>query len=250
MAWKDELNNAKKIFKNGTLKEKTGYIFDYYKWHIIFIIFIIHFIGSMIYNNATAKDYVLQGLFLNPLASVETAAELEEDFIEKHPIDTSSEDVFFDSSLYFSTDNADAANSYQALQILSTRVAAGEIDFIVADDITLTDLSYNGYFSDLTEVLSDEQIKKYEPYFLYYDRVILEELNSIDYTTEELPETVLPDSSKPELMDEPVPVMINITASEKISVLYPNSKNKYAIAFVANSSHTEKSLELLNYLTQ
>lgn len=248
MAWKDELNNAKKVFKNGTTRDKVEYIWEYYKLHILVVVFVVYFIGSVIYNNVTAKEYVLQGIFLNTLVESETVLEMEQDFIEAYPIDTSSEEVFFDASMYYSDDSDAMETSYQTIQVLATRVAAGEIDFMVADVATLYDFAYDQYFAELSEILSEEQLKDYEPYLLYYDKAVLKELSNIDYTAEVIPEIALPDPSKPELMEEPVPVMIDVSFSEKISALYPVSKETYAFAFVVNGMHKEKAVELLEYL--
>lgn len=248
MAWKDELNNAKKVFHNGTTKEKVVYIWEYYKLHIFAIVFVVCFIGSVIYNNVTAKEYVLQGIFLNTLVESETVSEMEQDFIEAYPIDTSSEEVFFDASMYYSDDSDAMETSYQTMQVLATRVAAREIDFMAADVATLYNFAYDQYFAELPEILSEEQLEAYEPYFLYYDKAVLEELSNIDYTAEVIPEIALPDPSKPELMEEPVPVMIDVSSSEKISTLYPASTKKYAFAFVVNGKHDEKTAELLEYL--
>lgn len=202
----------------------------------------------MIYNNVTAKDYVLQGMFFNTLAESETVLEMEQDFIEAYPIDTSSEEVFFDASMYYSDDSDVMETSYQTIQVLAARVAAREIDFMVADVATLYDFAYDQYFAEIPEILSEEQLKAYEPYFLYYDKAVLEELSNIDYTAEVIPEIALPDPSKPELMEEPVPVMIDVSSGEKISTLYPASTKKYAFAFVVNGKHDEKTAELLEYL--
>ena len=103
----------------------------------------VYFIGSVIYNNVTAKDYVLQGIFLNTLAESEKVLEMEQDFIETYPIDTSSEEVFLDASMHYSDDSGAMETSYQTIQVLATRVAAGEIDFMVADVATLYDLAHN-----------------------------------------------------------------------------------------------------------
>ena len=248
MAWKDELNNAKKVFKNGTTRDKVEYIWEYYKWHILAVVFVVYFIGSMVYNNVTTKDYVLQGMFLNTLAESEIVLEMEQDFIETYPIDTSSEEVFFDASMYYSDEGDAMGTSYQTIQVLTTKIAAGEIDFMVADAATLYDFAYNQYFAELPKILSEEQLKAYEPYILYYDKAVLEELSNIDYIGKEVSEILLPDPSKPEQMENPVPVMIDVSSSEKIFNLYPVSSESYAFAFVANGMHMEKSVELLEYL--
>lgn len=248
MAWKDELNNAKKVFENGTTKDKIEYIWEYYKWHIFIVLFVVYLMGSMIYNNVTEKDYVLQGIFLNTLTKSETVLEMEQDFIEAYPIDMLSEEIFFDASMHYSDDSDAIETSYQTIQVLSSRIAAETIDFMVADTATLYDFSYDQYLTDLTEVLSEEQLKDYEEYLLYYDKAVLKELNNIDYAVEEFPEIELPDPANPELMKEPVPVMIDVSSSEKISTLYPVSIKNYAFAFVINGVHKEKAVEFLEYL--
>lgn len=250
MSWKADLEQAKHIFKTGTPKEKAEYIWDYYKIPIIVILVLIYLIINIVHSQLTAKDYVLQGLFLNTLTEAEAVQELEDGFLEAYPIDQDKEDVFLDTSIYYlpDSDQASLDTSYQAIQVLSVRVAAGEIDSMAAETEILTDFAYDGYFSDLSEVLSDEQYRKYEPYFLYYDKAVMEELSDVDYTLEEADAVILPDPAKPELMEEPVPVMIDITECEKLSLLYPNSAKNYAFALIVNGPHTEKALELLEYL--
>lgn len=250
MAWKDELDNAKKIFKTGTLKEKLEYIFDYYKWHILILIFVIYAIGNIIYTNVTAKESVLQGIFLNTIVEESSSLELEQEFLAKYPIDSSSEEIFFDTSLYYvsDADSTYSETSHQTIQVLSVRIAAGEIDFVVSDLENIYTLVYNQYFFELPEVLNKKQLEKYEPYFLYYDKALLEELNNIDFTEKKQPEIVYPDPSKPELMKDPVPILIDIDTSERLSGIYPNSYLDYGMAFVVNSANTEKSLEFLDFL--
>ena len=34
-------NNAKKVLKNGTCKEKLSYFWEYYKWHFIGLVLVI-----------------------------------------------------------------------------------------------------------------------------------------------------------------------------------------------------------------
>ena len=127
-------------------------------------------------------------------------------------------------------------------------VGAGDADFIVANDFVLTEFAYNEYFFDLSEILTHEQMKIYQPYFLYYDKSVLDEINNIDYTAKTMPIISLPNPSRPDLMEEPIPVMIDITSSEKISVLYPNSNESYAMGFIANGKNNKKALNFLKYL--
>lgn len=250
MSWKEDLAQAKHIFKTGTPKEKAEYIWDYYKIPILVILILIYLIGNIVHSRLTAKEYVLQGLFLNTLTEAEAVQELEDGFLEVYPIDQDKEDIFLDTSIYYlpDSDQVSLDTSYQAIQVLSVKVAAGEIDFMATETPVLTEFAYDGYFYDLSEVLSNEQYTKYEPYLLYYDKAVMRELSNVDYTLEEAESVILPDPAKPELMKEPVPVMINITGSEKLSFLYPNTAKDYSFALIVNGSHTEKALELLEYL--
>ena len=248
MSWKNELENTKKIFRTGTKKQKLEYIWDYYKWHILVTVLVLCFIRQTLYTNTTAKTYVLQGVFLNNTADSDDIYELENDFLQKFPIDSSKEAVFFDSSLFYipSGNNEVAVSSYETIQVLMARMSAGDVDFMLGDTSTLIEFAYNQYFYDLSDVLSDEQYKKYEPYFLYFDKELVELLNNSDPLDYE--KVSFPDPSKPELMQEPVQIMIDITLADKISKIYPYSSNDYSMAFVIDGINSEKAIEFLEYL--
>lgn len=248
MAWKDDMKNAKIIFKTGTTRQKLEYIWDYYKIHIMLFVFILFFIVFFIYTNVTTKDTVLQGFFLNPLAKADTIQEFKDDYLVLYPIDNSKEDIIFDTSIYYLSNDSTDTTSYQSLQVLTTRIAAGEIDFIIADNAILNNFSYNEYFCNLFEILTEDQVKKYEPYFLYYDLAVLEKINNIDFTSEEYIEIAVPDPSKPELMEQPVPVMIDVSKSDQLSTLYLGSSKNNALAFFSNSEHIGKALEFLEFI--
>lgn len=250
MSWKEEINNTKKILKEGTASQKLEYIWDYYKLPILLFLFTLLFIGSFVHAKVTAKEYVLQGMFLNSVAEIDTAEQFKQDYLANCPIDPSEEDVFFDTSIYYSNDSSADTTSYQSMQVISARIAAGEIDFMVAEDSILTNFSYNGYFYDLREVLSEEQVQKYEPYFLYYDLAVAKKLNETDFLSEEYEPIILPDPAKPELMEQPIPVMINVSSCPKIDSLYAGTGKEKVFVFVANGKHPQKTLEFLDYLME
>lgn len=250
MSWKEEINNTKKVLKEGTASQKLEYIWDYYKLPILLFLVAILFIGSFVHAKVTAKEYILQGMFLNSIAEVDTVDRFEQDYLANCPIDLSKEDVFFDTSIYYSTDNNTDTTSYQSIQLINARIAAGEIDFMVAENSILTGFSYNGYFYDLSEVLSEEQFQKYEPYFLYYDLSVAEKLNETDFTSEEYEQITLPDPAEPELMEQPIPVMIDVSSCPEIDSLYTGTGKGKALVFVANGKHPQKTLEFLDYLME
>ena len=247
MAWKDTLKNAKEVFKKGTAKEKISYLWYYFKWHFIVLIIIIAMAGDLIYTNITAKEHVLQGMFLNVLAQQDISAELEQDYLSKYPIDIGTQDIFFDTSLYYtpSMDDANASTSYETIQIITARIIGGQADFIVGDAKTLTYLAYEGYYSELADVLTDEQYEKYKPYFLYYDRTYVEYLDSLNFDDTNI---IYPDPTRPDLMEDPVPLMVNVSESDILSDVYLNANNTYGLAVIANGANLENTLKFIDHL--
>ena len=253
MTWKNEFANAKKVFKHGTWKQKIEYIFDYYKWHIIAILSILLIIGSIIYTNNTEKNSVLNGMFLNTFAEAEVILELQNDFTTQFPINSSSEEIIFDSVFFYpsnETDHIDLASSYETTQLLVSKIAAGNIDFVVAETSVLNEFIYGEYCYALSEILSEEQIDTFSPYFLYCDKALLEQIANMDFTTEKLSDIDFPDPSKSGAMETPIPVMIDISDSPKVHMLYPNSTSTYALAFIINGHNSQKALDFLEYLMQ
>ena len=186
MSWRDDLNYAKNIFKTGTPKEKWEYFWDYYKWHTIVLVLAIGFLGNVIYSNVTAKDYVLQGFFFNTQGNEEAGTALGNDFLEAFPINSDKEDIFFATNYFLSvTDDAETLyNSYEVLQLITAKLAAKEIDFMVSDLATMNFLAYREFAAELSEILTAEQMEQYEPYFLYFDRAFMEKLNDTDTAVE------------------------------------------------------------------
>lgn len=158
MAWKDEVNNIKKVFEKGTCREKIGYLWEYYKWHLAVIIFVAVMFGDIIYSNVTAKDCVLRGIFLNAFSYEDKGAALEQNFLRVSPVDAEREKIVFDTNLYYSADknSSMAVSSYETLQALTVNITAGEIDFIIGDLESMNNLVYNQFFCNLSDVLSEE----------------------------------------------------------------------------------------------
>lgn len=252
MAVMDEFKKEREGLKNGTLKQKLSYFWDYYKWYVIIPAIIIAFVGYHIYTVITTPDTILNGIVLNTynVEEQEESLELLDGFYEAYEVDTEEYKADLNLSLnYIANDESGTAN-YESMQVLMTWTAAGTIDFICADKTALTELSYKDYFVDLREVLTEEQIAKYEPYFLYMDKGVSkkqqEAFENYDY------DTVIekPDCASPELMVEPVPVMIDMSQSEKLMTFYQENPETPAFAISVNAPNLERTLEFIEYLME
>ena len=233
----------KEVMKDMSPKEKLEYIWEYYKWHIIILIFLLFMFGNIFYTKLTSKDYVLRGQFMNTITESSEALQLEEAFLEKYPINPKSEQIYFGTSLFYMP-----GTDYHALEVLTAQIAAGNVDFIMADKATLDKFVYNEYFLDLSEILTEEQMQAYSDNILYYDQAFAEYLDTIDPLSKEEFEIVYPDSTKPELMEKPVPIMLGIDSIEKLYELYPTKDQQYALGFVVTGKNLEKATEFLEYV--
>lgn len=243
MAWTDSKNNMKEMFRKGTPKEIAAYIWCYYKWHICAVVFLLIVAVNILYANITEKEHVLQGFFLNALVEEETAEKLERDYLAVYPIDEGKEDINFDVSRYY-VPEIDKTSSYENLELVSVQMIAGSADFAVADHELMTQLAYSGLLCELSEVLPEVCMETYADCFLYYDRAIAEGMRNGD----DIPDTY-PDPDKPEEMEDPVPIMIDLSGSERVAEFYPMSKHSYAFGFGVQVSNPENARNLLAYLT-
>lgn len=247
MAWQDELTNAKKILRKGDLKEIVEYFWEYYKWPLLALLLIAMTFGSILHTKMTVKDCVLKGVILNVTGSETAGVELEQAFLTVSPIDPEQEEIVFDAGYYYSldSDSTTVQTTYQTLQMLSAQIAAGDIDFMIGDLESMNNLAYKQYYAELSEVLSVEQLERYAPYFLYYDRAFADELRNMDTIA-----AVYPDPKKPELMKEPMPMFIHVSGCRALQAVYPYAEGEYVIAFVLNGKNREKTLEFLDFLME
>lgn len=243
--------------KNGTRQEKLEYFWEYYKWHTIVGVVALIIVISSIYNVLTAKDLVMNGILLNCTPTLDSTKqdELILDFMAQQEINTKKNEISLNTSLYYSvydeedTDYSNSELTYTASQIMLVQVASGELDFITGDLETLTSIAYSDFFVDLTTVLTEEQLKLYEPYLYYLDQSVLDLMNEAKDSGESTKITI-PDVDKPETMKTPIPVLIDLSRCEDIKLFYSNMKEDkpVVIGFIVNSKHAELTGKFLDYL--
>ena len=251
MALMDEFKKEREtVLKNGTFKQKAIYIWEYYKWHIIVPILAIIAITSYIVNLVTAPDIIMNGVMLNihNIESAHPSETLLTDFYKEQKVDTKKEEITLNTNLHYATD--DATSNYESAQILVAWLAAGQLDFITGDVSALTDLAYKEYFTDLRDYLSDEQLEKYEPYFLYMDYDVYQKRSEAMSNMDDASIIELPDCTKPEEMKDPIPVMIDISKSEKVKQVYGNTTEVLAFGVTVKETHKEMTTAFLDYLME
>lgn len=215
----DEIKEQHQKAKDMSFKGKLAYFWDYYKIHTLVAVCVIVFVISFVRQIGTSKPYALYAVLMNAAVGTEntdTSVIWEEEFLEYAGIDPEAYQVSIDTSITLSADGGsqyDMANR----QKMAAMMHAGDIHAIVADTETFDSYAHVGYFYDLSELFSEEELAPYADLLYYTDAAAYDEdtgstLEEIEaYQKAFLAKVV--DHSDPSGMKQPVPVGIRIPAS-------------------------------------
>lgn len=242
-------HNRREYFKTATKKEKLKYLADYYGFRTIVCLAAVILATSLIIEACTKPDDILNGTFINlsQYGREMVAEELAADFMKEQKIDTKKYAALFNSSMTLSSD---AMADYEMHQALMVQMAGGKVDFIVSTPDSLIAYAYDEIFVDLTQLLTEEQIAVYEPYFLYVDKDIIRQRNEKKQSLEDLSEYVYPDCRKPEEMKDPMPVLIDFSEVKQIQELYNSKKLNLAFGLVSSGENKENAVKFLDFITK
>lgn len=251
MAVMDEFREQREAIKNGTPKEKFVYFLDYYKWYVIVTVAVVVLATSFIYNYITKTESVLSGMMLNTyIDDLDAKDELIQTFIEEQDIDTSEYHVDLNTSYSYSVDATgnSAQMNMSVLQAITAQAGNSMLDFMTGDTATVVDFAYKGWFTDLRTILTEEQITKYEPYFLYVDQAVLDEIQKAAEEMGDINAIERPDPSNPDAMKEPIPMFIDISKCEKLTDLYTYEMDRILFGVFANTEHPEMVQEFVDFI--
>ena len=241
----DEFKEERAKIKEAPLKEKIKYYGYYYRWHAIVVISVIVLLSVWIHDVVSSKESMFFAAFVNSV-SLQQDNNMEEDFASYAGIDTGTYDVLIDNTISIDP-NATDEMSVSSSQRMMAYTAAGELDVIVGSDDIFSGYAYNDMFHDLRDILSEEQIKTYEPYFYYIDRTVVETINAnssdLDFVM-----PALPAPTKPEEMEDPVPVAIIVNDFSRLNDSYYFNGDVTALGVMVNSEHTEYAVSFIDYL--
>lgn len=212
-----------KKLKGMTWGQRLGYIWDYYKplMAAILAVILVISIGVSIYQNMQI-NHLLNVYFVNCNSAEMDAQAVTDDFAEYIGGIGEKDEILIDTSTVL--DAEDTSQYSMASQMKFTAVAAaGDIDVAVFD-AEQYEKYRDGYgLEDLSNVLSEEQLSRWEDALVY---------------------------GKDEETGEEIPVALDV---QKVSLIEKydvyNGEKAYA-AVMANSSHTDMSAKFLEYLMQ
>lgn len=145
-------------FKKMTGKQKAGYIWEYYKVHILVVIAVVAFLITIIHHYATAKEAVVTILPINA-ENAGTGIEPDfSDFMEEYHYDSKKQEIVVSSGYTF--DSNDPTRSSYSYQALITVLSAGGADVVSADEQMYAYLAQAGICADLSEFYSKEELEQ------------------------------------------------------------------------------------------
>ncbi len=251
MAVMDEFKEEREALKDAGFKKKFRYFLDYYKWYVIISVLAVILVGTFIYEIVTQRENMFYAVHLNSVAR-ESSEEFTQKFAEYAGIDMEKYNVILDSNMTITFDSYSESVAASA-QKLAAYLAAGDLDVMVSAGRMFADYANSDCFYDLREILTPQQLEKYEPYFYYVDWTMVEKRNAMSSNLEDVSNLEYPDPSKPEEMERPVPVAIYVNSSKALADSYyfqDNEDGSLAIGVFGNTGRLETALKYIDYLLQ
>lgn len=244
----------KKVWLLGdTPKEKWEFFWKFYKWNALICLIGLFVFGSMIYKSVTAPVYQMQGFLLNTENDKDdtSATKLSKAFVEDNNIDTSLGSISLNDDWTYELDNEEKAKESTAGgREMLIQKQKQNLDFITGYKEVMLELAYNSFFTDISTILSKEQMETYQPYMLYIDQKVSDELEQAYEDKEDLSSIERPDPTKPEEMKEPIPVLIDISHCEKLAEIYDSPKDALAFGFVDGALDYNLPIDFLVYIME
>lgn len=218
---RDEIHLQRQKLIDQPFSKKIEYFWYYYKIHTIIIVLLACMFGSILHSIVTKKETVLSIAYINAFPNVDDEIFIE-DFESFLGLNPKNQQVILDSTYYIDDESTSPyAVTYQ--QKFSTNAMAGKLDVVLADVTNFDFYGSQGFFRDLSTILSPQLLEKYQDN-LYYANLPYDD------------------------SDKDVPIGIRIDDTNKISQTssYPNTDAYFGI--ISNSEAVDYALSYLNFL--
>lgn len=224
MARMDEFREEREAMKHAPLKERLAYFWEYNKLKVVFFAVLIVCVAGFVSNLLNRKEEVLSGIMLNRFWMQEEDVGCEtfiESYLEYRGYDTAKYEISVNSTLTYSTEgeqNILEAAGVNVPQIIAAQATAGVLDYMIADYAVVMEFDEFGYFSDLRDVFTKDELKVYEDVLIYSTG------------------------------NQTIPVAIDVTGSESLSEIYAVEHDILAMGMFVNAEHVEEFKCFAEYL--
>lgn len=245
MAVMDEFKEERESINSAPFAKKVEYFWDYYKWHTIISVAVLIMAVSFLVSFLTSKDSVLFVTMINGYATESGIDDVESQYMDFIGANVNKEEVSINTSVYLNYETEDTNHMY-GIQAVVTYLSGGELDAIACDEVSYINLAYLGTFVDLEEVLTEEEMKKYEEQIFYIDQVMLDEIEASD-DTEYLNYVY---GTDPSVMEEPIAVGIYADEESMLIETFYGEGSTAIIGVVSNSCRMENAVSYLKMILE
>ena len=155
-------------FKRLSMRKKVEYIWGYYRWHILGVICGIAIIVSAVFRTITYKEPILSVIMLNSYDSItESTDNGFEEFFKEYGYENFEEALELKQDLYFQENKELDQIDYENYEILLAMLIGGDYDVFLGTGDVYLEFANQGFFADLSEILSNDLVDKYEEHIIY-----------------------------------------------------------------------------------
>ena len=227
-------------------EERWEYFWDYYKWHVVAVALAIVLLIQGVVGIVCRKDTVFSGILLNCIINVDDDDFLQ-GFYDYAGINSKKEQAAFYTDIILT--NKDTQNDVTAFQRIMAGMATKDTDFVVGQPENFQLCAYNSsrIFADLREFLDEETLDRLFGRLYYIDGAVLKKLHAplgemVD------PNIQIPDPTKPETMEDPIPVGIDVSDRENFQSAYYFPDTTLYLGIAANTPRAELTKQFIDYL--
>lgn len=237
---KREPKKEKEKLKDLPFRKKIGYIKDYYLKAFLAIGIIAAVLIYMIYMFVRpTDDVILKGVAINDVYDETKVQTLLDNFGKSIQYDPEKEAISIEDGLFLNKDSLDG----NVQQKISVYALAGTLDIMIATEDIFTLYAKEGFFTDLSEVLSEKDMAALS------DNILSETRNPISEDELNAGETQIDTTTK-----YPFGVRISDSALYQGVSKFASQKGEdgtsltYYIGIVNNSDHKDNAVAFIKYL--
>ena len=240
-AKKEQWNNI----KSKSFKERFSYFWEYFGIKVIALIAVAAVIVSLVISLITKKDYALTCVFFGAQPTTSSSAFMDT-FAQSANIDLSEYDLSVQCHLEIQMNQQVTQEIYTSMETFSAMVAAKSLDCFAGNVDLILYYAYLEYATDLRTVFSADEIALLKPYLHYIDGKLIENQESENAGVADA-YVQRPDSTKPELMADPIPVAISLEkATDAFKESYHFGEDA-VISICASAPYPEHAITFLQY---
>lgn len=247
MTIREAIKAQRKSIKNRTPKEKLSYFWEYYGLKTIAIVAALVTLIAFVVNMVTQKEYAFSATFFGGEATEASETYLNA-FAESAGIDLEKNQLSVKTAPDIRMDQMISPEIYQHMETFTAMVAAKSVDCFAANEDLFLYYAYMDYAVDLRTVLTQQELEALSPYLYYVDHKVIDMQENADGGyADAFAQRPVP--TKPEDMEDPVPVGISLdAANEEFKEAY-RFYGKNVIGICASSEHIDNALAFLRRAT-